>query len=75
MISSIQVKMARTALGWSNSDLSRSANVAPNTISRFEQGKGVQASTVLAIQRALEDAGVRFTEDHESIGLKLLKTR
>ena len=68
MITGTQVKMARAALGWKAADLADRSNVTINTIFRLEGGKGVQASTLAAIQRALEDAGVRFIEKDGFMG-------
>lgn len=62
MITGIQVKMARAALGWKAADLADRSDVTVNTIFRLEGGKGVQASTLAAIQHALEDAGVTFID-------------
>ena len=69
MINGIQVKMARAALGWKASDLAHKAGVTGNTIFRLEAGKGVQASTLAAIQRALEEGGVRFVEVDGEVGV------
>ena len=63
MISPTQCKMARAALDWSARDLARHAYVGPNTVTRFENGKAANASTLVLIQQAFEAAGVRFTDD------------
>lgn len=55
--------MARAAKGWSVRDLAREARVSAATVNRFEVEKATpNNSTLAAIQRALEDAGIRFTE-------------
>ena len=58
----VQCFLARTALGWSLSQLGRAAEVSYHTVQRFERGDSVRPSTVEAIQRALEKAGVIFID-------------
>ena len=36
MLTPIQIRMARAALGWGVRDLAKKAGLAPNTVSRFE---------------------------------------
>jgi transcriptional regulator with XRE-family HTH domain len=53
-------------LGWSQTELAQRAGVGLATLQRIEQNEGVvkgNFSTVIKIQRALERAGIRFTED------------
>ena len=55
--------MARVALIMTVAELGAAAQVAPNTFNRFEKGKvKPNNSTLAAIQRALEAAGVEFIE-------------
>lgn len=56
-----QSRMARAALQLGIRDLAKLARVAASTICRFEAGETLQPRTVEAIQRALEKAGVEFT--------------
>ena len=65
MFNGMQVRMARAALGWAVRDLGDLANVNPNTISRFENGKGARSTTLEKIERALRDAGARFVNDDD----------
>jgi predicted transcriptional regulator len=58
----VQCWLARTALGWTATDLARAADVSPPTVRRFEHGGAVRASKVEAIQHTLEKAGVNFIE-------------
>jgi transcriptional regulator with XRE-family HTH domain len=58
----VQCFLARTALGWSLSQLGRAAGVSYHTVQCFERGDSVRPSTVEAIQRALEKAGVIFID-------------
>ena len=53
--------MARAALNWSTQELGQRAGVGLNTVNRFETGQDARVSSVDKIQRALESAGVEFT--------------
>jgi transcriptional regulator with XRE-family HTH domain len=56
--------MARAAVGWTVRQMSANARVGTTTINRFEQGLQESThSTIAALQRALEEAGVRFTAE------------
>ena len=70
-----QVRMARAALKMNVRDLAATAQVSPNTITRIEADLPSNASTVAAIGRALEAAGVQFmSEDGEGgPGVRLRK--
>lgn len=58
-----QVRAARSLLGWSQQDLAAKADVAISTIADFERGhRSPVRNNALAIRRALETAGVLFTE-------------
>ncbi len=66
-----QIRMARAALKMNVRDLATAAQVSPNTISRIEADLPANASTLAAIQRALEAAGVEFTNgDQPGVRLK-----
>ncbi|SDR52627.1 Helix-turn-helix [Rhizobiales bacterium GAS113] len=57
-----QVRMARAALNWSLNQLATAAGIHRNTISNFETGKYAgDPAKLAAIRRALEAAGVEFT--------------
>ena len=61
MISAVQCKMARVALGWRAKDLAAAARIGVATVNRFEAEQAEpHAVTVDAIQRALEATGVEF---------------
>ncbi len=63
MITAIQSKMARAAIGWGVRDLAAKANVGISTVTRFENGRGVPTpNNLAAIRSALEAAGVVFVE-------------
>jgi transcriptional regulator with XRE-family HTH domain len=57
-----QSRMARAALKLGIRDVAKLAKVAPSTVSRFEAGEQLNPRTVEAIQRALEAAGIEFTD-------------
>jgi hypothetical protein len=58
----IQCWIGRTALGWSVRRLARVAGVSDSTVGKFERGCSRRATTVEAIQCALENAGVIFID-------------
>jgi transcriptional regulator with XRE-family HTH domain len=63
MITGLQIRSARAALGWSAQMLAERSGVSLRTLMRLEQKDGVpqsRASTLVEIQKCLEDAGVEF---------------
>jgi transcriptional regulator with XRE-family HTH domain len=62
MITPVQCRMARAAIGWGVRDLAAKAGVSVSTVVRFEneQAEPIRV-TVEAIQRVLEAEGVEFT--------------
>ena len=68
MITRLQVRMARTALGWGVRDLARQAGVSPTTVSRFEHGAHTRVDTVALFQDVLERAGIVFVPSDEEAG-------
>lgn len=64
MISSAQIRAAKALLRWSGEDLAKMAAVSLSTIRRVEASEGVPEAqnmkTLLAIKKALENAGVEF---------------
>lgn len=57
--------MARAALRLGVRDLAAKAKVATDTVSRLEAGEELKPRTVEAIQRALEKAGIEFTNGNK----------
>ena len=57
----LQCRMARAALGWGVRELATVAKVSIDTVVRFERGDELKERTIDALQRALETAGVEFT--------------
>ena len=66
----VQCKMARVAVDWGVRDLAKAADVSPDTVARLERGEALRVGTVEAIRRALESAGVEFTNG-EQPGVRL----
>ena len=77
MITGLQIRAARAALGWSATELAEKAEIAMKTIARFEQVDGIppsRSSTLIEVQRALEAAGIEFIgtpEDRPGIRINL----
>jgi transcriptional regulator with XRE-family HTH domain len=66
--------MARAALGLGVRELAVLAKVSVDTVARFERGDELKERTVEALQRALETAGVEFTNgDKPGVRLSSLK--
>lgn len=68
MLTSVQIRMARAALGWGVRDLAKKAGLAPNTVSRFENGHGARVETLVLIERAFADEGIVFLEADQTGG-------
>jgi ribosome-binding protein aMBF1 (putative translation factor) len=63
MLIGVQIRAARSALNWSAETLAQKVNIATKTVRRIENAEGVPqttAATLLAIQSALEAAGIEF---------------
>jgi hypothetical protein len=75
MISTGQVRAARALLRWTAEDLASAAEVGVATIRRMEVLDGVPAGnvkTLIAIQQALEGAGIEFIGNpDDSPGVRL----
>ena len=71
MLESGQIRAARALLGWRQQDLSKASGVGTATIRRIENSEGAltgYVSTIVRIQAALEQAGIRFIDDDETDG-------
>jgi transcriptional regulator with XRE-family HTH domain len=72
---SAQIRAARALLGWTQDQLARRAGVGLATLRRIEQNEGIvkgNFSTILKLQKTLEQTGVHFTEDDAGdIGVRL----
>jgi transcriptional regulator with XRE-family HTH domain len=60
----VQLKMARTAVGWGVRELAKKAGVTANTVTRIENGADAKQSTIEKLQQALECAGVEFIDEN-----------
>ena len=66
-----QVRAARNWLAWTQAELATRAKVGLSTVKDYEGGKREPiANNLAAIQRALEDAGMRITADSVSGPIK-----
>jgi transcriptional regulator with XRE-family HTH domain len=69
MLRGIQIRMARTALGWSAQQLADHARLGIATVQRAERLNvdipPITAANLFALQRALEEAGIIFIDDGE----------
>jgi len=64
-ITSELIRAARALLRWEQRDLAHASGVSLPTIKRLESAPGILAahsSTVAALRRALESAGIEFTK-------------
>jgi transcriptional regulator with XRE-family HTH domain len=68
-VSVLQLKLARAALKWGLRTLAEKAGVSPDTITRAEQGDVVTTKTWGALQRALEEGGIEFVPELNSVAL------
>ena len=64
--------MARAAVGWGVRELAAKAGVTANTVTRIENGADAKQSTIEMLQRALEAAGIEFTNGDQP-GVRLSK--
>ena len=75
MITREQLRMARAALGWSVLEAAARAGVAPNTITRYENGTDAYGSTLAKLRRAFEKAGLSFIDGNgDGPGVRFKKT-
>lgn len=69
-----QVKAARALLRWTAADLAKEAGLGAATVRRCEAGNGVLEKAQIAIQSALEAAGVEFIpKNGGGAGVRLTK--
>ena len=72
-----QIKMARSALGWSTQKLSEESEVSSRTLNRMETSEGFSAATkanLSMVQRIFEEAGIEFIGSaNEGPGVRLWK--
>ena len=69
-----QCRAARALLGWTLDDLAQRSEVNRTTIYMFEGGKTTpRRATIKVLRAALEEAGVRFLDNGEGPGVRLIK--
>ena len=71
MLTSEQIRAARSLLRWTAHDLAEKSGVSGRTIQRLEAATGVPAShskNLEAVRHALEQAGVVFIDQNEESG-------
>jgi len=69
-----QCKAARAFLGWSQQQLADKVRVVQKTITDYERGiTSPQRRIAEDIKTILQDAGIKFENDDEGQGAKLLK--
>ena len=77
MITSDQIRAARSLLRWTGKELAEKSGVGFSTLMRLETEVGVpnaQAKTLEALRRALEEAGVEFIgSPDDAPGVRLRK--
>lgn len=76
IITPLQIKLARTAVGLGVRELAGKAGIAPSTVQRFESERGdMQSRTLHKVQQTLEEAGVIFipADDAAGPGIRLKK--
>ena len=76
-LTSPQIRAARALIRWSAEELSRHSSVSLRTIRRAELAENQTAMTAAndsAVRRALETAGVEFTDENGGgVGVRLRK--
>jgi ribosome-binding protein aMBF1 (putative translation factor) len=72
-----QIKMARSALGWSTQKLSEESEVSSRTLNRMETLEGFSSATkanLSIVKRTFEEAGIEFIGSaDEGPGVRLWK--
>jgi transcriptional regulator with XRE-family HTH domain len=80
MLQTAQIRAARALLGWKQNDLAKAARVNIATVRRIESKEGAvmgYVSTLMRIQSAFEEAGIRFLDNDAEggIGVRLRKQK
>jgi transcriptional regulator with XRE-family HTH domain len=64
IMSPVQCRMARAALGLGVREVAAAAKVSTDTVARFERGEDLKERTIEALQRTFEAAGVEFIDEN-----------
>lgn len=78
MISSLHIKLARTALGLTQEEVAKKSTVSLPTIKKIETTNPnneikSNRSTIAALVKFFEDSGVEFIDEKDSVGVKVGK--
>jgi transcriptional regulator with XRE-family HTH domain len=74
MASIAQIRAGRGLLGWSQADLADAARISRATVNRAETSSASE-DALIAMQQALEKAGVIFVDENgDGAGVRLKKT-
>ena len=73
-VTSAQIRAARGLLKWTVRDLADKSGVHRNTITKMEADQAKHGPTIAAVVRALETAGVEFTNG-DGPGVRLRKKK
>lgn len=66
MMTPAQARAARAFLNWSQHEVARRSGLGRNTVAQFENARHpTRPATIIALQKAFTDAGVRFDTDAE----------
>jgi transcriptional regulator with XRE-family HTH domain len=67
VLTAAQIRAARALLGWRQLDLAKASGVSEVSIKNIERGRtDPRRSTMLALQQALEKAGVEIIEPSQT---------
>jgi len=72
MLHAAQIRAARALLGWRQEQLAKASGVGTATIQRIEKSAGPiggYVSTLMRIQSAFEQAGIRFLDNDSGGGI------
>jgi transcriptional regulator with XRE-family HTH domain len=64
IMSPVQCRMARAALGLGVREVAAAAKVSTDTVARFERGEDLKERTIEALQRTFEAAGIEFIDEN-----------
>lgn len=64
IMSPMQCRMARAALGLGVRELAAAAKVSTDTVARFERGEDLKERTIEALQHTFEAAGIEFIDEN-----------
>ena len=76
IITARQIRAARALLGWSQQQLADKAIISLNTVTRLERSEvDPRVSTIEAVQKALNKAGVEFlpADERKGEGVRLAR--